>query len=207
MIVMGDRPRRCGGSCGRACCGSRRPRLSGVGESIGRWGPATSYGGRTEGEPCPTGIGDVCGDVDVAAWTYTAKVWLEKAIWLRDMNAVAYGEDMSAWPLVSRAAIVAMAAAKENLNGDLGYLDGSKVETLIKIQKALKLVCEGLALGVEQSGLTKIPPDYDPSEDSGVVPKPPSWPNPFKALGDWGSGLLVPVGIGVVALILLTRGK
>ena len=207
MIVAGDRS-RCSGSCGRSCCGGpRRRALSGIGESIGRWGPATSYGGRTEGEPCPTGIGDMCGDVDVSAWAYTAKYWLEKAIWLREMNAVAYGSDMSTWPLVSRAAIVAMAAAKETLNGDLGFLDGAKVDTLIKVQKALKLVCEGLAVGVEQSGLTKIPPDYDPSEDSKVVVTPPTWPNPFSALGDWGMGMLLPVGIGIAALLLLTRGK
>lgn len=198
--------RDCGGNCGRACCGRRRRALAGVGEDVGRWGPATSYGGRTEGEPCPSGIGGVCGDVDVAAWLYTAKYWLEKAIWLREMNAVAYeSQDPAAWPVVAQAAAIGLVSAKEALNGDLGYLDGTKVETLIKIQKALKLVCEGLALGVEQSGLVKIPKDYDPSEDSNVVPQVPTWPNPFAALGKLG--MIIPVGLAVVAVVVLSGGR
>lgn len=209
----------CGGRCRRACCAPRGADLSFAtarpagrrvsrtlalsGGDVGRWGPVTAYGGRTQGEPCPTGIGGMCGDLDVSAWHWEAKRWLEKALWLREMTVLAYqSEEPSTWPQISQSAELGLDAAKVSLQGKLGWTDAAKVETLIKIQNALKLVCEAFAVGVDASGF-KIPKEAaDPNVDAPppVIP----WPNPFDLLPDLGS-LLPMLGLAVAGLFLLTR--
>lgn len=215
---MGRASASCRG-CNGPCCrrGVRRVRqgrdgrrhlLAGdEGEAIGRWGPVGTYGGRTEGEPCPTGIADMCGDTDVSAWLYAAKTWLQKAKWLREMTAVAYGPDKAKWPDIAKIADAGLEGAQTQISGDLGFLDGEKVANLAKIQRALKYVCEAFAVAVDDEGTVQIPPNiYNPIDDPNNVPPVIPWPNPFDFLGKLGAVIPVAVGLGL-ALLLTRSGK
>lgn len=218
----------CRGACGRCGRAVRRsagiaPRrgrgpvmvpLSGPAGVVGRWGPVVTYGGRTEGEPCH-GIGDVCTDLDVAAWHYSAKVWQQKARWVREMLVIVAGEKSAGtWPASAITADAALNAAVTKLVGDLGWTDGAKVETLVKIQRVFMWVAEAFAVAFDplaaELGKGPIDGTYyqeqadDPLNTPPVIP----WPG-LPSFSDLFGIPLVPlaVGAGIVLLLAMRGGR
>lgn len=181
--------------------------LAGAGDSIGRWGPLTTYGGRTQGEPC-TGIGDTCGDYDVDAWLSEAKSWVQYAQQMRTTNIVPqWGSDPSKWPDMARSGELAYRAARDLLGGNLGWLDSSKVASLIEAQRYAKLALEGYTLALEKllNVKVEVSPELfdklaDPKQRPPVIPLPklPS----FASL----IGLPLLLGGAVVVLVLASGG-
>ncbi len=215
---------RCGGRCAgrgvarlaglapsgrghRAFVAVHRP-LAGVGGAVGRWGPVVTYGGRTEGEPC-LGVGEMCTDLDVGAWHYSAKVWQEKARWVREMLVLGAGErDAGGWSAGALAADAALEAAAEKLGGDLGYTDSAKVEQLVKLQRVFMWVAEQMAVAVDATGLTKIDgkPYQDQANDPENTPPVIPWPGLPGIFDLLGGVLPLAIGGGLV-LLLVMRGN
>lgn len=140
--------------------------------AIGRWGPVQTYGGRTEGEPCTAAL-DLCDDRDVTAWLIAAKTWKGYAHQLRDVVVTHWGTNPEKWPELARHGELAYVDADKLLAGDLGWLDSSKVETLAKVQRELKLAMEAWAVALEQFFDVKIDVgslSYDASEDPKAIP-------------------------------------
>lgn len=201
---------RCGRS-GCACCQRVRRHamtlsgvpvaLSGPGESIGRWGPVTTWGGRTAGEPC-TGLFDACTDWDLDAWLTEGKKWLQYAQMMRTNNVVyGFGDNVDTWPKEAKLGEVAYNTARDLIAGDLGYLDSTKIQTLIEAQKYAKLALEGYIQALEKDLDVKVEVDpeivdkiVDPNETPPVIPWP-SLPSLSSIFG-W------PLAIGGIALVL-----
>lgn len=179
--------------------------LGGAGDSVGRWGPLTTYGGRTEGEPC-TGIGDTCGDYDVDAWLSEAKSWVQYAQQMRTTNIVPqWGTDSAKWPERARMGELAYRAARDLLGGDLGYLDSSKVATLIEVQRYAKLALEGYVLALEKllNVKVEVSPELvdklsDPKQRPPVIPLP--------KLPSFSSLIGIPVLLGGLVVVLVLAG-
>lgn len=177
------------------------PLAGGAGESIGRWGPVTTWGGRTAGEPC-TGLWDTCGDWDLDAWLTEAKKWLQYAQMVRTKNVVyGFGQNVDSWPQEAKLGEVAYNTARDLVAGDLGYLDSTKIQTLIEAQKYAKLALEGYMQALEKDldVTVEVDPEIvdkivDPDETPPVIP----WPT----LPSLSSLLGVPLAIGGVALLL-----
>lgn len=176
--------------------------------AIGRWGPVQAHGGRTEGEPC-TGLLDACDDWDVDAWLYAAKYWKDFAHQLRDVVVHHWGSDPAQWPELARHGDLAYNDADKRLAGDLGWSDGTKVESLGQIQKTLKLAMEAWALALEQFFNVTIDVGqfgYDASEDPDsnppVIP-PPELPDIGGGIADAVGSVTTAIKIAAVGLVLV----
>ena len=175
---------------------------------VGRWGPVVTYGGRTEGEPC-LGVGEICTDLDVDAWLYSAKTWQEKARWCREMLRIAAGgEKNKKWTAEAIAADAALDAAAFKLTGDLGWTDGAKVDTLVKVQRVFMWCAEAYAVAYDplaaDLGLAPIDGTYYQDQANDPLNTPPviPWPG-LPGFGDlFGIGL-VPLAVGAGLLLLL----
>lgn len=177
----------------------------GPGDPIGRWGPVQAFKGRTIGEPCQ-GMFDACDDYDVDIWLAEAKSWTQYARSQRDELIVPrWGSATSEWPRLARLGEHAYERAREVLAGDLGYLDGSKVQTLQVVQRwskvALELytraVVDDVGKNVDMHNYDRLTHDTitEPMDRPTVVP-PPRLPG------------LPPIGlylkIGAAAVVGLT---
>ncbi|MBZ5715275.1 hypothetical protein [Nannocystis pusilla] len=175
------------------------------GESIGRFGPLTTYGGRTEGQPC-TGLLDVCDDHDVNAWLEQAKHWTALAKQVRETVVETWGPDIALWPQKVGFGEISFNESINLLAGEQGWLDSSKVANAIEVQRLAKTAMElwfqaleqkyGKPLEVDPEGL-----GYDGLSDPEnlppvIVPELPELPN--LGLGGvggvlrmalWGGGL------------------
>lgn len=182
--------------------------LAGAGESIGRWGPLTTYGGRTAGEPC-TQMLDMCGDYDVDAWLSEAKKWVQYAQQMRTTNIVPqWGADPSKWPEPARLGELSYRTARDLLGGNQGWTDSAKVASLIEAQKYGKLALEGYTIALEKllNVKVEVTPELfdkltDPAERPPVIPLPK-----FPSLGSL-IGLPLLVGGLVVVLVLAGGGR
>jgi hypothetical protein len=181
---------------------------------VGRWGPVVTYGGRTEGEPCH-GVGDMCTDLDVDAWHYSAKVWQQKARWCREMLVIAAGGEKNAkWTPGAVAADAALDAAVTKLGGDLGWTDVSKVDTLVKVQRVFMWAAEAYAVAfdplAEELGMAPIDgaPYREQADDPLNTPPVIPWPG-LPGFSDLFGIPLVPlaVGAGVVLLLVMRGGR
>lgn len=171
-----------------------------LGESIGRFGPLWAHGGRTHGEPCVADFG-MCDDYDVDAWHMAANKYLQFARDLRKTNiAPQYGK-VATWPEKAKLGELAYQAAEKLVNGDLGYLDGSKVATLQEVQRLAKTALEFWLQVLEADLNTKIEvPEMQDHDRPKITPLP-------KLPGLWDFGkLALPIGLGLGLVLLLSAG-
>src|SRR5262249_11043574 len=113
--------------------------------------------GRTEGEPC-LGLLDLCDDFDVDAWLHAAKTWTTHAQKFREAVRQQWGSDPQFWPPKAQSGELAYKGARDLLGGDQGWLDGSKVGTLIQAQRYAKTALEFWFQALEEAlGVTLDP--------------------------------------------------
>lgn len=205
--------RECGRGCASACCARPRPRARAVArvprsrlsgpESVGRFGPVVTYGGRTEGHPC-TYLLETCSDIDVNAWLYAAKHYNSLASKLREGMVTIWKKDVTQWPDEGQAAEEKYKAANKTLHGNMGWSDGAKVQTLIEVQRSLKEVLETWSVLIENEvPAIEVPiDDYDPAADPSV--KLPEWIPSLPSFGD----IFLPIAVvGGVVLVIMMGGR